>query len=249
MRKAQPSQLRLTFSGSLRTTDKLLTFLATFIDGEVTSDVTDMELDLDLDLQEPSILEWARAQGICVNYKTELLHTGKLQAPSNDDYDQHLHDPSDTTIANAVSALTKERLTVNTDTALLLKAAQSLQEETVADLPAIDSWKRIRDLKHELPVLRSDHELDLLNFGNIAVPDFKDLQIPSETVAQENDEGFQWPTQYLTFPAQCDEQVKAEKLAISREVLVYLQDTIRDVYVPEDGIEVEAESSIREQVC
>jgi hypothetical protein len=208
-----------------------------------------MELDLDLDLQEPSMLTWARAQGICVNYKTELLHAGKLHAPPSDDYDQHLQDPSDTTIANAVSALIKERLTVNTDAALLLKATHSLQEATVTDAPTIDSWKRIRDLKHELPVLRSDHDLDLLNFGNIAVPDFRDLQIPSDTVVQDNDEGFEWPTKYSIFPAQCDAQVKAEKLAISREVLVYLQDTIRDAYVPEDGIGVEAESSIRRQVC
>jgi hypothetical protein len=211
-----------------------------------------MELELDLDpvLQErePSILEWARAQGVCINYNTEPLINVEPQAPSNEDYDRHLHDPSDATITTAVSTLIKERLTVNKHAALLLKSAHSLKEVPVTDMSTTDSRMRIRGLKQELPVLQTDHELDLLDFGNTAVPDFKNLQIPSEATVEQNDEGFGWPTKYFAYPAQCDAQVKAEKLAVSREVLVHLQEAIRDAYVPEDGERVEAESMIRKQV-
>ncbi|KAI4934370.1 hypothetical protein J4E85_002226 [Alternaria conjuncta] len=206
-----------------------------------------MELDLGLDTSEPSVLEWARAQGVCVNYETELLHIRHLQSPLDDEFDPHLHEPSDATIDTVVSGLVKEKLTVNKDTALLLKAAHALQDELASDLTVTDSRTWRRDLRQELPVLRSDHEFDLLNFGGTVVPDFKNLQIPSEITVEENDEGFGWPTRYLDYPAQCDAQVKVEKLAISREVLVYLQDTIRDAYVPEDGQRLEAESLIRKQ--
>ncbi|KAI4672627.1 uncharacterized protein J4E78_001128 [Alternaria triticimaculans] len=206
-----------------------------------------MELDLGLDTSEPSVLEWARAQGVCVDYETELLHIRHLQSPLDDEIDRHLHEPSDATIDTAVSGLVKEKLTVNKDTAWLLKAAHALQDELPSDLTVTNSRTWRRDLRQELPVLRSDHELDLLNFGGTVVPDFKNLQIPSEIMVEENDEGFGWPARYLDYPAQCDAQVKVEKLAISREVLVYLQDTIRDAYVPEDGQRLEAESLIRKQ--
>jgi len=249
MEKAQPSQSTLTICVSLTNNSRLTTLLPTLLESEHFSDATSMELDLGLDTSEPSVLEWARAQGVCVNYETELLHIRHLQSPSDDEFDRHLHEPSDATIDTAVSGLVKEKLTVNKDTALLLKAAHTLQDELASDLMVTNNRRWRRDLRQELPVLRSDHELDLLNFGDTAVPDFKNSQIPSEITVEENDEGFGWPTRYLDYPAQCDARVKAEKLAISREVLVYLQDTIRDAYAPEDGQRLEAESLIRKQVC
>ncbi|KAI4623704.1 hypothetical protein J4E80_003516 [Alternaria sp. BMP 0032] len=206
-----------------------------------------MELDLGLDSSEPSVLEWARAQGVCVNYETELLHIRHLQSPLDDEFDPHLHEPSDATIDAAVSGLVKEKLTVNKDTALLLKAAHALQDELASDLTVINSRTWGRDLRQELPVLPSDHELDVLNFGDAAAPDFKNLRIPYEVTVEESDEGFGWPTKYLDYPAQCEAQIRAEKLAITRDVLVYMQDTIRDAYVPEDGQKLEMESLIRKQ--
>ena len=198
--------------------------------------------------QELGILGWARRQGACIDYETELLHIGRLQVPANDDYDQHLHDPSDATITTALSTLIKERLTLDKEAASLLKAVHSLQEVDATKSSAISSRMWIRDLKQELPVLQSDHELDLLNFGSVAVPDFKNLQIPSEITVEQNDEGFTWPAKYFAYPAQCDAQVKAEKLAVTKEVLEYLQEATRDAYVPEDGEKIEAESTMRKQV-
>ncbi|KAL1798771.1 hypothetical protein ACET3X_002808 [Alternaria dauci] len=206
------------------------------------------ELDPMLQEQEPGTLEWAQRQGACVDYETELLHIGRLQVPASDDYDRHLHDPSDATITSALSTLLKERLTVEKEAASLLKAVHSLQEVHAVELSAISSQISIRKLKQELPVLQTDHELDLLNFGSLAVPDFRNLRIPSEITAEQNDEGFGWPAKYFAYPAQCDAQVKAEKLAITREVLVCLQEATTDAYVPEGGEQMEAESTIQKQV-
>jgi hypothetical protein len=208
-----------------------------------------MELDLGLEPQDPSILEWARAQGICVNYETELSRITTFQSLSNDDFNRHLHEPSDATITTAVNELVKERLTVNKDTALLLKAVHPLHDVPATDPSVTSRPRRRHDLKQELPVLRSDHELDLLNFGNTAVPNLLKLQIPFEITIQENDEGFEWPTKYLDYPARCDARVRTEKLTISRDVLVYLQDTMRDTYSPEDGQKLEVQSLVRKHVC
>jgi hypothetical protein len=214
--------------------------------------MTGMDVELNLELEpkrqpEPfspieDIVGYARLQGITTDYTTEQLRVLDLTAPSEDEFDRDLWDPSDASITNAISALTKERLTVNRGAALFLKAAHSLQEAPATDPLATDRRKWMLSLKQELPVLKSDYELDLLNFGNAGVPNFKNLQIPSEIVDEQNDEGFEWPTKYFAYPAQCNAQAKAEKIAVSREVLIQLQDAIRDAYVPEDSERLKAEN-------
>ncbi|KAF1839428.1 hypothetical protein BDW02DRAFT_539597 [Decorospora gaudefroyi] len=192
--------------------------------------------------EEPSVVEYARAQGICVNYTVEQLLVGDIDAIASDAFDRDLLDPSDAAITNATSELTKERLAVNRDTALFLKAVHSLQEVPEADKTTKNRREWMLSLKQELPLLKTDHELDLLNFGNPAMSDLKNLHIPSETVVEENDEGLEWPAKYLAYPAQLDAQIKAEKLAVSREVLVQLQNAIRDAYTPQDSEIIKAET-------
>jgi hypothetical protein len=225
-----------------------------------------MELDLDLgnltleaeadaeperepDSPEENVLEYARQQGICIDYTTEQLRVGDLNAPSDDDFYRDLWDPSDASVTNAISGLTKERLVVNRDAALFLRDAHSLQETPATDPLATDRRKWMVSLKQELPVLKSDYELDLLNFGNAAMPDFENLQIPSEIINEQNDEGFEWPTKYFAYPAQYDAQVKAEKLAVSRDVLVHLQNAIRDTYIPGDAERIISEDMRYKPVC
>jgi hypothetical protein len=225
-----------------------------------------MELDLDLgnlsleaeaeseperepDSPGENVLEYARQQGICIDYTTEQLRVRDLNVPSDDDFYRDLWDPSDASVINAISGLTKERLAVNRDAALFLRYAHSLQEAPVTDPLATDRREWMVNLKQELPVLKSDYELDLLNFGNAVMPDFKNLQIPSEIINEQNDEGFEWPTKYFAYPAQYDAQVKAEKLAVSRDVLVHLQDAIRDTYIPGDAERIISEDMRYKPVC
>lgn len=213
-----------------------------------------MELNLGFDAvaadeEEPSILEYARSHGICVDYETEPLRVAELGKPSEDHFDRNFWDPSDTSITNALSGLTRERLTVNRDVALFLKEAHSLQDLPATDASSADGRTWVLSLKQELPLLKSDTELDQLNFGSTALPRFKDLKISSEIVNEQNDEGLEWPVKYFAFPAQCDARAKAEKLAVSREVLVYLQHAVRDEYVAEDAERIKAEELSYEPVC
>ncbi|KAF2829366.1 hypothetical protein CC86DRAFT_346064 [Ophiobolus disseminans] len=181
--------------------------------------------------EEPSALDYARQHALCKPYYNEQPLAGNLPTPPRDDFDQ---DPWDESTTNTIHTLTKERLTVNKDAVLLLKTVHEFRDEPSSEILIPPPRRCARELKQELPVLRTDNELDMLSFGCTDMPDLTQLRIPFEVVNVENDEGFDWPAKYFSYPTQCEAQIKAEKLAVSRNVLVYLQEAIRDSYAPGD---------------
>ncbi|KAH7398386.1 hypothetical protein BKA66DRAFT_592319 [Pyrenochaeta sp. MPI-SDFR-AT-0127] len=199
-------------------------------------------MDLEVEEEELQVLEYARLHGLCKDYTTEQLHIGVTHVPSSNDIDHGFRDPLESSITQTVTELTRERLTLNKDAALLLQDVHSLQQAPAEDIITEDRRRYILGLKQELPILRTDNELDLLNFGSTALPHFKDLRIPSEIIHEENDEGFGWPSKYLAYASQCNERVNGEKIAVSKEALVYLQEAIRDTYTTEDSEHIKAES-------
>ncbi|KAH6614257.1 hypothetical protein C7974DRAFT_368528 [Boeremia exigua] len=207
-----------------------------------------MELQLFSDpvteeVEEPSVLEYAREQGICVDYTTDLLPLADLCLSLRDTIDQDPRDPFYDDLTNAVAAaseLLKPRLTLTTAAAGLLKSALTAPGLDADYCFAADGRPRIRDLKHELPVLRTDPELDMLSFGTKFEPDFRELRsrIPSEDVDEEEDEGFGWPAKYAGYPAQVDKQIRSERLVVTRDVLLILQGAMRDDFTPEEDEKV-----------
>jgi hypothetical protein len=203
-----------------------------------------MELDLGLNdvqsEQEPTVLEFARFHGLCKNYATEHLLPGTLKPPPDEVLDQDLRDPLDApTLTNRAYELTKERLTINKESAFLLKSVFSFSEPLNDDAFELDEM-RIRELKQEVPLLRSDNELDLLNFGSTTTPSFNDTKIPLEPLNEENEESLEWPEKYYAFPALKNQWAITEcsRLAMKRDDLCYLQDAIKDTYRPEYGEEI-----------
>lgn len=187
------------------------------------------------DDEDLSVLEYARWYGICTDYTSEQFDISSVAAPFDDAIDRDLQDPSDDLITNAVCVLTRERLAVNKEAALLLKATFLLQGPPVNEILKIDRREWMLSLKQELPVLSSSHELDLLHFGTGTMPDFRNLRIPYEITNEESDEGLQWPTKYLAYPAQCDALAQVERMAVTKDALIFLQNAIRDEYTPEDS--------------
>ena len=228
------------------------------------------ELELPFDdpepvVEEPSVLEYAREQGICVDYTTELPRLRDIVRERRDTLDR---DPwgssedayTDTTstanIASAANAATtvaqelmKERLALNKEEALLMKTVLTMREPPRDDSLIADA-RQTRDLKQELPVLQTDAELDLLHFGTRVEPDFHDLRmrLPSEDLDDENDEGFDWPAKYAAFHKQCDAKVKSEKLAMTRDALAFLQNAVKDDYSAQDEDDIVAEEIERKVV-
>lgn len=195
-----------------------------------------MEIDSDAILDHESALEYARFHGLCLDYTSEDMQMHNLIAPSVCEINRDLQELSVPITTNEICELTRERLSVNKDTALLLKAIHSLRESPTEGSLTTDRRRWILGLKQELPVLATDPELDVLRFGNVAMPDLRNSRIPSELTNQENDEGFEWPCKYLAYPGLCDERIKTEKFAVTREDLLYLQDAIQDDHVPGDAM-------------
>lgn len=197
-----------------------------------------MELDLELDAieHEPTVLEYARFHGLCSDFTQELSECYSSVSISDETFDLDLHDPNDTpALTNPTDELTKERLAVSKEAAMLLKSVHSLAAAPHDILLIANERRRIIVFKQEIPILRTDNELDLLGFGSVVEPNFTDLKIPLEPINDENDEGLEWPSRYSSFPTQCTERAKSEKLGVSRETLLYLQDAIRDTHSPEDS--------------
>ncbi|KAJ4989094.1 hypothetical protein SVAN01_05356 [Stagonosporopsis vannaccii] len=187
------------------------------------------------DVEEPSVLEYARGQGICVDYTTELPRLVDICLSLRDTVDWDLQDSLDDDLTNAVAAadeLLKKRLAlaVNKETAHLLRTFRTVSSPLTSYSLAVEGLQRIRGLKQELPVLQTDAELDALAFGRKIEPNFGDLQtgLPLADLDEENDEGLGWPARYAAYPAQCDAKVRSERLTVTKETLQLLQSVMRD---------------------
>jgi len=217
----------------------------------MTSEYDANNINLDSEEQEdPTVLEYARFHGLCTDYLLEQPCIDDIPIPSSDCFEADLRDPVDFSVTNDVASdLTKERLTVNKEVALLLRAIQPLEMPDGNTLQPSDGWRRAKRLKVEVPVLRSDEELDLLNFGCTDIPSFSKIRIPYELVDVEKDEGVEWPKKYYDYPAQCDKKARVEKLAISRDDLVFLGDMVKDHWTPDVSEHIKEESLEYMRVC
>lgn len=183
-------------------------------------------------------LQYARSHGLCIDYTSEEFDVGDISVPSDETFFQDLQHPLEASVSNLLANLLRERLAVSKDAALLLRDVLSVPKDSVFDISTIQKSVRRRDLIQEPPILRTDDELDLLQFGSMELPDLKDLKIPTEVTDEENDEGFKWPSKYRQYPEQ---QAKSERLVMPREALIYLQGAIRDDFTAEDAERIKAE--------
>lgn len=176
---------------------------------------------------EPSLLEYARFYGLAHDHRktcplADLGHTDRLVDPPEDP-------PDDLPINESNGSLPAEKLFFEKDVvALFAWIGTSLSEEP----PMFDEniefdVHRFRRMKLDLPLLRTDHEWDLIEFGPRIDPDLENEFLPFETVDEEADEGFTWPSKYNGLPDEFFERSKSETLSVSNEALLYLRDSMR----------------------
>ncbi|KAL8905729.1 MAG: hypothetical protein Q9207_002443 [Kuettlingeria erythrocarpa] len=171
--------------------------------------------------QQPSIIEYARYYGLSHNHldidPLELLPpTADTPLPFDDGILwQHFR-------VEARSPL-HERLQAVKEASAFLAVTNPKQYEGCA-FEGFDPLPRyrIRDNKHELPLLRTDHEVDMINFAHYIVPNLADEFFPFEKVNDEEDEGFGWPSKYLGLPEAAFQRAQNEKLEVPKDVFAYL---------------------------
>jgi hypothetical protein len=189
-----------------------------------------MELDLQPRSTSPCVLAYARSHGLCSPYDREPLQPVPRSAVDltfDLDGEPCSPDISDAELATAAAALGRERIRINTEAAALLRGIAVQARGERAPCAAPDAWERVKGLKVELPVLRTDAELDLLRFGKKVEPVLGRLRIPSEKVDVQNDEGFEWPERYAEYTALWDERARGEKLRVSGEAMRCLEEARR----------------------
>lgn len=133
----------------------------------------------------------------------------------------------------------KERLVIDTEVAQFLReimVTPELPEQFEFEFDQKLSNSRTRrkqgDLKLELPLLRSDLELDMLHCGRPPSPDLKKLStmIPFIPERDENKENLEYEAELLDQIRRRGKAVEAEKLEIPGEACCFLQTVLRENY-------------------
>lgn len=197
---------------------------------------------------EPSMIDYARFYGLIRDH----LGPHPLQALSNSLLAQQSEDTADLFQIHLENIRApEERLAVDAGSTSLLSSIATLAKGPPSRDDEDDGicTHRVSRMKHELPLLRSDHELDVICFATQIVPDLENEFLPLEPVDEEADEGFTWPTKCHELPDIYDRKSKSEKLEVSSEGLLFLQESLR--YHSDGGVHevFEVEVDPYKKVC
>lgn len=171
---------------------------------------------------EPSLSEYARFYGLTTDHLDRdplagLAVTHDLPAQLEDD-------PELFKINDAKDIDLKEKLFFGKQEALVFA---SIMETVPQDWDLDEStWlnpHRIRNMKIEIPMLRTDHEDDVRAFCRPMMPDLANEHLPLESLDQEADEGLTWPSSCQKLPDQYMRAAEKERLEVSIVELNYLQ--------------------------
>lgn len=174
---------------------------------------------------EPSVLEYARFYGLTTDHRsayTLSTQVGKqVVDPVSDESALFEFTPG-------VATLAPERLSAGKEAVAFLssiKADQLGSFEIFDEL--VPKTHRVRDLKLEEPLLRSDRTYDMQCFGGWMIPDLGRERLPLEKVNDEEDEGLAWPSRYLELRSDAAKRSESEKLVVSKDILLYLKDMLQ----------------------
>lgn len=172
---------------------------------------------------EPRIIDYARFYGLVQNHREPPPLQG-LTLPEN--LGSFLEDPPELFHVDLSNVkVPEERLAIDAGAASLLSSIPESAKCEFEDL-GIDRH-RVRRMKNELPLLRSDHEIDLLRFVSPIVPDLENEFLPLETLDIEEDEGVEWPSSYYALPDEFTRKSRSEKIEASKDDFLYLQQVLK----------------------
>ena len=197
---------------------------------------TDMSQDVD-----PPIVDYARFYGLACDHR-QLSPLRGLILPEN--LGSFLDDPPELVHIDLSNVkVPEERLAIDAGAASLLSsiAESAKHSPSHSDQDLGINRHRVRGMKHELPLLRSDHELDVFRFAAPIIPDLKNEFLPFETVDVEEDEAIEWPSSYHALPDETTKRLESEKLEVSKDDLLFLQHTLESQFesVKHEAFEVD----------
>lgn len=173
-------------------------------------------------LPDASVLDYARYHGICRHHGAEnpLDHRHLPQAPIF--LSQDLADPTGSSRLRLPPELdTSERLDIDFAAVTELKAIAALSQSSQTAEQFAHPHRR-RAFKVEPPLLRTEHEIDVLGFRRRACLRLQDVKLPLEHADEEKDEGISWPTWAQQLPSKFEKEVASDRLQIPKDAMLYL---------------------------
>ncbi|KAK4948195.1 hypothetical protein LTR28_007501, partial [Elasticomyces elasticus] len=173
---------------------------------------------------QPSVLEYARFHKISHDYASQPIWSAATLPAWAMDIHANTTDLEESSDLQALARIREEeRLELTREEALLLKDAMVLPQLADPMERILAQRQRRQEIRIELPLLRSDHDLDMIRFAKRRPIDLSNVNFPFEHVDEEKDEGIGWPSKFLTLPAEKQLEIDTEKLEIPRESLLYLR--------------------------
>ncbi|PGH03489.1 hypothetical protein GX51_04064 [Blastomyces parvus] len=193
---------------------------------------------------EPSILEYARFHDIARNSIPDPI---LLVPPVIEDIDLSLCDISNhpsiglEDIHREIQASTREKLDANWASAPLLSSIikLSIDERPIdnhyEEIECPIDPRRIRDMKLEAPILRTDHEMDMRAFRRRISLDFMEIDVPLEQLDDENDQSLKFPSRFWSQAEHVWHMAEGERLSCLKDGLLLMQGIKGDIVTSTDG--------------
>lgn len=176
-------------------------------------------------------LDYARLNGLSRNYLTDLSTFTIFSALQETIEDDLIDDSSLEELNLPVECGLCERLTISKNGAQLLAWVMHLEgvKSIDANVNSMMESPEFKTARLELPLLRSDHEFDVTEFAkrDAFESQLKDVRLPIEILDAEQNESLQFSSTLQNLGADTLEDIKRQKLIVTRESLQYIQTSIR----------------------
>lgn len=188
-----------------------------------------MNRDMDehpLDEGEVSTVEYARLYNLTKDHRSDMDVSFSVQPPTWDHALQEQEEVSGSDLTASLNA--KENWTIDKGAARILQQIVQLSQKLETHESTDSELQRRRSLKVELPLLTEESETDLDNHwartGLYAYQPEIEPQPPTHVCHG----GITWSSQEWQTHAGFEAQICAERLQVSRDTLLVIQDVIRD---------------------
>lgn len=197
---------------------------------------------------EPTIIEYARFHSLIRDHR--LLDPLAL-IPEQEDEPNLFEDPQDAPkIELSHDFSTNEKLVLSKEAAKLLSSCTRIADVTAWNIEeTLEIRQRACKNRCEIPILKTEHELDMGEFRRRVEPDLAGFNLPYEKVDEESDEGLAWPPKYYELAQEVDAKSKREKLEISRDIFVYMQSIVTDSHIDAETELLDNELESRHVSC
>jgi len=171
---------------------------------------------------EPSLSEYARFYGLTTSHLDSNPLAGL--AITHDLTERLEDDPELFTVDDAKDIDLNEKLFFGKQEALVLGCiTETTQQDWDLDESSWLNPYRVRNMKMEIPMLKTNHEGDMRAFRCPIMPDLANEHLPLESLDDEADEGLTWPSSCQKLPDLYMRAAEKERLDVSIDELNYLQ--------------------------